>query len=132
MATAKTTPSKNLSPRIARGIIGALPRGYDALRLFLALLLLTAAGLKAHQLATGPLLGPGLLESRWFLVAVVEFELFFGLWLISGLFSFATWCRRYRLLRVVRLYCDLENALGRIVLRLFRPSSSQPVVLGGT
>ena len=69
-----------------------IPRGYDALRLFLALLLLTAAGLKAHQLATGPLLGPGLLESRWFLVAVVEFELFFGLWLISGLFSFATWC----------------------------------------
>jgi hypothetical protein len=27
-----------------------------------------------------------LLESRWFLIAVVEFELFFGLWLLSGLF----------------------------------------------
>jgi hypothetical protein len=34
--------------------------GYNLLRIFLGLLLLTAAGLKAHQLATQPLLGCGL------------------------------------------------------------------------
>lgn len=57
----------------------------------LALLLLTAAGLKTHQLATEPVVGSGLLDSRWFLIAVVEFELFFAFWLLSGVFSFATW-----------------------------------------
>ena len=68
-----------------------LPRGYDVLRIAAALLLLMAAGLKAHQLATEPVLGTGLLESRWFLMAVVEFELFFGLWLLSGLLTKVTW-----------------------------------------
>ena len=32
---------------------------------------------------TEPVLGTGLLKSRWFLIGVVEFELFFGLWLLS-------------------------------------------------
>ncbi len=68
-----------------------LPRGYDVVRLAAALLLLVAAGLKAHQLATEPVLGTGLLESRWFLIGVVEFELFFGLWLLSGLLPKVTW-----------------------------------------
>jgi hypothetical protein len=40
--------------------------------------------LKGYQLATEPVLGDGLLESRWFLIGVVEFEVFFGLWLLAG------------------------------------------------
>jgi hypothetical protein len=64
---------------------------YDAVRIALALLLLTAAGLKGYQLATEPVLGGGLLESRWFLIAVVEFEILFGLWLLSGLAPGWTW-----------------------------------------
>jgi len=64
---------------------------YDAVRIALALLLLTAAGLKSYQLATEPVLGGGLLESRWFLIAVVEFEILFGLWLLSGLAPGWTW-----------------------------------------
>lgn len=66
-------------------------RSFRALQICLALLLLTAAGLKTHQLATEPVLGSTLLESRWFLVAVVEFELFFAAWLLSGLFGRACW-----------------------------------------
>ncbi len=65
--------------------------GYDFLRLALGVLLLTTAGLKGYQLASEPVLGSGLLESRWFLIFVVEFELFFGLWLLSGLLPKVTW-----------------------------------------
>ena len=60
-------------------------RAYDVLRLVMALVLLAAAGLKAHQLATESILGSGLMESRWFLIGVVEFELLFALWLLSSL-----------------------------------------------
>jgi len=70
---------------------GGRPAPYDAVRIALALVLLTAAGLKGYQLATEPVLGGGLLESRWFLIAVVEFEILFGLWLLSGLAPGWTW-----------------------------------------
>jgi len=76
---------------IARSAMSTLPRGYDALRIVMALLLLGAAGLKAHQLVTEPVLGTGFFESRWLLITVVEFELFFGLWLVSGLLPRLTW-----------------------------------------
>jgi hypothetical protein len=59
--------------------------GYAVLRVVLALILLAAAALKARQLATEPIFGSGLLESRWFLIAAVEFELLFALWLLSTL-----------------------------------------------
>jgi hypothetical protein len=59
-------------------------RGYDVLRILMALLLLTAAGLKCHELATQPIIGKTWLDSRWLLMAAVEFELFFGLWLLFG------------------------------------------------
>lgn len=57
----------------------------------LGLLLLAAAAAKGHQLATQPVAELGLLTSRWFLVAVVEFELAFGLWLLMGLYPRWTW-----------------------------------------
>ncbi len=66
-------------------------RGWFAVRLFVATVLLVAAGLKAHQLATTPSLGEGILESRWFNIFVVEFELLFGIWLIFGLLPKLTW-----------------------------------------
>ena len=56
-----------------------------------ALVLLVAAVLKAHQLATEPIFGAGLLESRWLLVAVVQYELFLAFWLFSGLFPRTAW-----------------------------------------
>jgi hypothetical protein len=65
--------------------------GYDVVRIAVGLLLLTAAGLKAHQLATEPVLGTGLLDSRWLLMAVVEFELLLGLCLLANLWPKPTW-----------------------------------------
>lgn len=71
---------------------------YDAVRVALGLLLLVAAALKGYQLATEPVLAPHLdgpwwatglttlLASRWLLLGAVEFELFFGLWLLAGLY----------------------------------------------
>lgn len=76
--------------RVVHGIVRRLT-GYDAVRVAVGVLLLTAAGLKAHQLATEPILGTGLLDSRWLLMATVEFELFFGLWLLVNIWPKPTW-----------------------------------------
>ena len=65
--------------------------GYDVVRVFMAVVLLVAAGLKTHQLATEPTLGTSLLETRWFLMAEVEFEIFFGIWLLSNTLPKLTW-----------------------------------------
>jgi hypothetical protein len=50
--------------------------GYDVVRILAAIVLLTAAGLKAHQLATEPIPARTWLDSRWLLMTTVEFELF--------------------------------------------------------
>jgi len=65
--------------------------GYDVVRIVLGVILLTAAALKGHQLATETVAETGLFTSRWLLICVVEFELFFGLWLLSGLHPRRTW-----------------------------------------
>lgn len=49
----------------------------DRLVLFaLGLLLLTAAALNGYQLATEPGMSAGFFDSCWFLIGIVEFELF--------------------------------------------------------
>lgn len=60
--------------------------GYRVVRYFVGLLLLVAASLKAYELLTQPVLGEGILQSRFFLAAVVEFELFLGFWLLAGVY----------------------------------------------
>ncbi len=66
-------------------------RGFAAVRVALGLLLLAAAGMKVHELLTYPTFGSGWLDARWAQIAVVEFELFLGLWLLSGLFPRLLW-----------------------------------------
>ena len=60
-------------------------------RFMIAAILLSSAVLKTHQLATEPLLGSGLLQSRWLLALVVEYECFLACWLISGLYPEVAW-----------------------------------------
>jgi hypothetical protein len=60
-------------------------RAYHVVQFFATTLLLVAAGLKARQLSSQPLSGSGLFASRWFLISVVEMEIFFGLWLAIDL-----------------------------------------------
>lgn len=79
---------KGLFPRRC---LGPIRSGYDVARLLVAMILLLAGGLKAHQLATEPVIGGGLLDNRWLLMATVEGELFFGLWLLSGALPKPTW-----------------------------------------
>ena len=64
---------------------------YDVVRILAAVVLLTAAGLKTHQLATEPILAKTWLDNRWLLMAAVEFELFFGLWLLWNNLPRLTW-----------------------------------------
>jgi hypothetical protein len=73
-------------PPPSRGITG-----FDVLRGLIGLLLLLAASLKAYQLATEPVVGTGLLESRWLLIGVIEWELLLGLWLLSGVWLRVSW-----------------------------------------
>lgn len=67
------------------------PAGYNMIRVVLGLVLLTAAALKGYQLSTEPVAQTGLLSSRWVLIVLVEFELLFGLWLVSGLHPRSSW-----------------------------------------
>jgi uncharacterized membrane protein YphA (DoxX/SURF4 family) len=60
-------------------------------RFLVAVVLLIAAFMKAHELATSLSFNKGLFYARWFNIAVVEFELFFGIWLLTGLMARFTW-----------------------------------------
>ena len=64
---------------------------YGVLRVFLGLVLLTAAGLKVHWLATERFWGTGFLESRPFPAVVVVFEWLLGVWLLADLYPRAAW-----------------------------------------
>ena len=60
--------------------------GAGIVRAVLAAILLLAAGLKAHQLATQPVVGDGLLflSGRGALIAELECEIILGVWLLAG------------------------------------------------
>lgn len=66
-------------------------QGWHLVRIAVAGLLLTASALKCWQLATEPIIGTSLLDSRWLLMATVEFELLFGLWLLANIWAKPTW-----------------------------------------
>ena len=68
-----------------------LHSGYDVVRILAAVVFLVAAGLKCHQLATEPVIAKTWLDNRWLLMVTVEFELFFGLWLLSNNLPRLTW-----------------------------------------
>jgi len=70
---------------------GAGLEGYDIVRVAVGAILLAAAGLKTHQLATRPLVGTDLFSSRWLLGLQVQFELVLGVWLLSGLWRRLAW-----------------------------------------
>jgi hypothetical protein len=85
---------------------------YDVVRVALGLLLLVAAALKAHQLATQPLPERDLLSSRWVLVLWVEAEIALSLWLLSGLVRRAGWAAAlvcFSLFSVVTLHKALAG-----------------------
>ena len=66
-------------------------QGWHLVRVAVAGLLLTASALKCWQLATEPVIGISLLESRWLLMATVEFELLFAIWLLANIWAKPTW-----------------------------------------
>ena len=73
------------------GIVECCLTGYDAVRIVLGILLLTAAVPKGYQLATEPPLGTGLLDAWWLLVVVIEGEIALGLALVAGIRKRLTW-----------------------------------------
>jgi hypothetical protein len=61
------------------------------IRVSLGTLLLAAAGLKLYGLAISPLPRVGWFAEPWVQLAVAEWELILGLWLISGANPFSSW-----------------------------------------
>lgn len=66
-------------------------KGYRIVSSVLGIILLVAAGLKAHELFTGPVAAEGWLGNRWLHAAVFEFEVLLGLWLLVGVLPRAAW-----------------------------------------
>jgi hypothetical protein len=62
----------------------AVWRGYPV-PLLLGILLIVAAGFKAHELIFEPAVTRRFWDSRWLVIALTELELGLGLWLISGI-----------------------------------------------
>jgi hypothetical protein len=60
-------------------------------RILLGVLLVVAGGLKAHQLATEPVVTNGIQWLRALLILEMELEIAFGFWLIVGLLPRTTW-----------------------------------------
>jgi hypothetical protein len=65
--------------------------GFRSVRLVLGLVLLLAAGLKAHALWSAPFQPIALFISPRWQVAAIELETVLGLWLLSGVRSLAAW-----------------------------------------
>ncbi|MDR1385557.1 MAG: hypothetical protein LBJ67_17170 [Planctomycetaceae bacterium] len=65
--------------------------GWTVVRFAVAAVLLVAAGSKAYQLATMPILKNDLFHNQWLNIIVVDFEFFFGFWLLFGLLPKLTW-----------------------------------------
>ena len=102
--------------------------GYDAVRVAVGILLLTAAGLKGYQLATEPLLGTGFLDSRWLLTMTVEFELLFGLWLLANIWPKLSVGCGNGLLQPVHMHLALQGPLGLHHLRVLWPIAGESLV----
>jgi hypothetical protein len=73
------------------GVYAARWSGQDMVRFAVAAILVVAAALKGYQLSTEPALSRTLLESRWFLVSVVECELLLAIWLLSSIRIRVAW-----------------------------------------
>jgi hypothetical protein len=94
--------------RSALSCVWPIRTGYDFLRIILAFILLVAAVLKAYELATGPVLGNSLFDSRRLLFVEVEFEFFFALWLFSGFYPKQTWVATFSALFYSRAFCPIN------------------------
>lgn len=95
LKTPATRPVESGLPSVPPEPQQPAPRAGQAgpvcLRMILGLVLLLAAGLKAHQLATQPVVGSGLLSSRAVLIVELECEIILGVWLLSGVFARLAW-----------------------------------------
>ena len=83
---------------------------YTLVQKVLGVILIAASLLKAYELATEPTLSDGLFDSRWVQVCLVEFELLFGLWLLSGIVPNLAWTIALACFCVFALY-SLNSAI---------------------
>ncbi|MGC9453917.1 MAG: MauE/DoxX family redox-associated membrane protein [Phycisphaerae bacterium] len=74
--------SQQASPRLTAS---------DVVRVVLGLVLLAAALLKTHELATRPAKDLNILSYRWSLALLVQVQIFLGLWWVSGLYRRLAW-----------------------------------------
>lgn len=71
---------------IGRALVGRIVRS-PAVPILVGVVVLLAAMLKAHHAATADMPATSFLNTRWFKICTVLFELAFGLWLVSGFYQ---------------------------------------------
>ncbi|MFP3937907.1 MAG: MauE/DoxX family redox-associated membrane protein [Phycisphaerae bacterium] len=123
---------------------------FDVVRVFLGLVLLTAAVLKTHELATRPAKNLNILSYRWSLALLVQVQIFLGLWWVSGLYKRLAWlsavvcfafftgvtiyeglagyesCGCFGAVKVHPWHTLVFDLLGLAALLVFRPKLSRP------
>jgi hypothetical protein len=87
--TSVTDPS--LTTPVAAAASSSARRGFTIVRIVLGLLLLTAAGLKLYGMNVTAVPRVGWFATPRVQVAVVEWELVLGLWLLSGTYQAGAW-----------------------------------------
>ncbi len=85
---------------------------YHLVRILSGVVLFLAAAFKTDELATTPTLGNSLLENRYLLMAVIQFEFFLALWLFSGPYPRLAWkitLGLFSIFTVITLYKALSG-----------------------
>lgn len=99
---------------------------YSWVARFLALLLLAAAGLKLNGLAVDPVSRMGLFSVTAFQVAVIEFEIFLALWLLSGKRLLGSWATTLSVFAVFAGVSAYQGWIGRASCGCFGKFSVSP------
>jgi hypothetical protein len=86
---------------------------YAMLSRCIGVLLLAAAVLKFNGLAVDPVGGSGYFTSTAFQVAVIEFEVLFGIWLLWGVFPAASWVISIVVFSIFAIVSGWQGWIGR-------------------
>ncbi len=113
IAPASETAPQACTPSEAwRPSLGGALHNFVVVRIFLGVLLLLAAGFKAHALWVDPAPIVGLFASPRWQVAFIEAELVLGIWLLSGAYPRRAWlaaCVAFLLFAGTSLYLGLAG-----------------------
>lgn len=115
-----TPPCLQIIPSRRRAV------GYRSFRLILGLLFLVAAALKLRGLAVSALPPVGWWSLPWVQTAAIEWEIFLGLWLLSGRWLVAAWVVALGTMGLLTGVSAYLGSIGQASCRCFGTISASP------